>query len=90
MVKTCVACFLQVGDQGEAKSERFHRTEPQYDDSSTNCAYRLRLTIERGVDSLEDLAGQGRIVPNRISDPLHADVLLGEIDNFEGDGWEAR
>ena len=90
VVKARVPPALQVGDQREAEGEGLNRAESEYKESSSNRADCLRRAIEGGVGSLEDLARQRRVVPQRFGNPIHVGVLLGEADDVEGDGWETR
>ena len=89
VVKARVPPVFQVGDQGKAEREGLDRAESEHKEGSSNRADRLRLAIEGGVGSLEDLARQRRVVPKRLGDPIHVGVLLGQVDDVEGDGWEA-
>ena len=89
VVEARVSGALQRGGQRKAKGESLDGTLPEYKEGPSDRANLLQLAKRGRISGFEDLARQGRVVPERLGNPLHVDILLSKTDDLDRNSWEA-
>ena len=90
-VEGLLAAVREVGHEAEAEREGLDAVEPEHDQGVADGADGVGLAVKAGIDGLEDLGGQRRVVLDRVGDVLDVHVvLLNEIDHFHRDRRQAR